>query len=296
MTTSIGLIESILNVGIFRPPSRSINCSSYIKFVDDISYFIIHPKSKSKTSPYILWSHGNGADLQYLYPILKSVFIRLYEQIGIIAYDYRGYGLSKGICREENCYQDLDKMIEFCIKLGIPSKRLFLVGISLGSGVVVEYVSRNSYKWTTPIILMCPYMSICRILFDPPYMATAYNILLKYVDKFKSIFKIQNIESPIIIYHGLRDELISYKHSLELQKNNPKHTTVILLKDATHDLLNHIDMREIWNICFNFINQDSVDSVDSVDPGSIDPGSIDPESIDPESIDPDPISPKVVKP
>lgn len=255
MSTNTSLVESLLNMAIFMPPKRSINKPDYIKHLDDITYFVIHPKSNDSNSPYILWSHGNGCDLQYLYPVLRSVFIRLNQQIGIISYDYRGYGLSGGTCKESNCYQDLDKMVEFCISdLSISSNRLFLVGRSLGSGVVVDYVSKNYYKWTTPIILMCPYKTICRVPFDPPNIAAMYNIMLKYIDRFRSIDKIQYIESPIIIYHGIRDELISYKHSLELQKHNPKNTTVILLRDATHNLLNHVDMREIWNIVFNFIN------------------------------------------
>lgn len=281
-TSNIGFVESKMNELIFKPPNREyfnsqLNNKSekphYIKIFEckdessntdqqiNLSYFVIHPVDRNRSyNPYILWSHGNGSDLMELYPIIKNLHTRLSGQIGIIVYDYEGYGLSSGQSREINCYRNLDMMIEFCkTRLNIPLDRLFLLGHSLGTGVVINYVSKIT-EWKTPIILLSPYKSISRVLVDPHWTDILTNFIVNCIDRFKSIDKIENITCPIVIYHGMRDTLIDYHHSIELRKKNKTRTTLILIKRAGHnDILNHIDPKEIWNIVFNHINSKSED-------------------------------------
>jgi abhydrolase domain-containing protein 17 len=280
---SIGYIETQMNNLIFKPPNRQYikkngDIPKYIEnftsesFNDDtidLSYFVIHPneirharksekrKAKKKSNPpYILWSHGNGCDLIESYPVMRALHSELGGHVGIIMYDYEGYGLSSGNCRETNCYRDLELMVDYCTsKLEIPKDRLFLLGHSLGTGVVVDYVSSHKSDWKTPIILLSPYKTISRVMVDPHWMDLITNTLINSIDRFTSIDKIGEIDTPIIIYHGMKDALITYKHSVELRNANKKRTTLVLLKKATHnDILTHIDPKEIWNIVFNFIN------------------------------------------
>jgi fermentation-respiration switch protein FrsA (DUF1100 family) len=37
-------------------------------------------------------------------------------------------------------------------------------------------------------------------------------------DRFKNIEKIANVKSPTFLVHGKQDQLISYKHSIDLHK------------------------------------------------------------------------------
>ena len=287
--TEIGYIESKMNGLIFQPPNREyfkteLDPPKYIETFttnisdnDDLdhnkvtlSYFVLHPneiaharkseKTKARLNtypPYILWSHGNGSDLIESYPVMKALHSELGRHIGIIMYDYEGYGLSSGKCREVNCYRDLDIMVKLCrTQFKIPSDRLFLLGHSLGTGVVIDYVSSRP-EWKTPIILLSPYKTISRVLVDPHWTDLFTNLVVNSLDRFTSINKFDKIRCPVIIYHGLKDTMIDYRHSVELRKLNKKRTTLILLKSAGHnDILSYIDPKEIWNIVFNHINKD----------------------------------------
>jgi pimeloyl-ACP methyl ester carboxylesterase len=286
----IGYIESKMNSLIFKPPDReylknNMEAPKYIETFENehdndndndndndadvkMSYFVIHPneiaharKSEKKkirkklNPPYILWSHGNGCDLIESHSVIKALHSEMGGHVGIVMYDYEGYGLSSGQCRETNCYRDLKIMVKFCRKkLRIPKDRLFLLGHSLGTGVVIHYVS-NSPEWRTPIILLSPYKSISRVLVDPHWSDLLTNFAINCLDRFTSIDKYGKINCPVVIYHGMKDSLIDFRHSIELRKLNKKRTTLILLKRAGHnDILSHIDPKEIWNIVFNHIN------------------------------------------
>ena len=154
-----------------------------------------------------------------------------------------------------NCYRDLKFMIDMCHdKYNISKDKLFLLGQSLGTGIVIDYVS-NHPEWKTPIILLSPYKTISRVLVDPDWKDVITNLVINSIDRFASIDKIENIKCSVIIYHGMKDEMINYKHSIELRKRNKSNTTLILLKYAHHnDILSYIDVKEIWNIIFNHLN------------------------------------------
>ena len=130
--------------------------------------------------------------------------------ISIFAYDYIGYGLSQNLKpREKLCYESFETvMYHLLYNLNINATDICLVGHSLGTGIVVDYISKNN--WVTPCILISPYKSICRIVADTCSM--------RLVDKFESIQKISTINCPIKIFHGKSDKLILISHSIELYK------------------------------------------------------------------------------
>lgn len=275
MSESMNMIEKVMNANIFHPPHRrqddSVDYITRTKKEDGapikVAYFVLHPEppktikkkygddhKNNSDLPYLVWNHGNACDIQEIRMNMENMFERMGRNIGIIAYDYEGYGYSSGVCRESNCYRDLEIVIDFCTDdLGISKNRLFLVGQSLGTGVVIDYVC--NHNWKTPIILFSPYKTISRVIYDPSIFNVGMYLTVNAVDRFRSIDKIGQIDAPIIIYHGVKDRLIEFYHALELQKTNPQNTTVILIREADHnDILSHVDFREIWNVVFNHLN------------------------------------------
>lgn len=70
--------------------------------------------------------------------------------MNVIAYDYRGYGISVGETSEENTYEDCEITISFALKtLNYKINELILWGFSLGSGPAVHLASK--YEVTTLI-------------------------------------------------------------------------------------------------------------------------------------------------
>ena len=100
----------------------------------------------------------------------------------------------------------------------INNNQIILYGESLGSGVAVELGKKNNFN---SIILESPFTSIensAKIYY--PYLPI--NLLLK--DRYDSKNKIKKINSPILIMHGKKDNIVPQKMGLELFEiaNKPK--------------------------------------------------------------------------
>lgn len=240
-SSEVGLIESSMNTCVFMPPKREeikietdssgkiIGAPSWMdfKYVDEklengqqyevrLSYFVLHPekKYKSDSSKYIIWSHGNASDLISTYRLMEEYYEQMKGRVGIIAYDYEGYGYSSGTYSEKNSYNDLTLMVAHAIRnMKINKDNLLLVGQSLGTGVVVDFC--HTHGWTTPISLISPYESIVKVV-----SGTETSSSLRSIDMFTTYTKIDDLLCRIIIYHGENDELISPKHSIEMYENN----------------------------------------------------------------------------
>ena len=118
---------------------------------------------------------------------------------------------------------------------------ILLVGQSLGTGIVVDYISKQQNKWSNPVILISPYKSIPKII-------TQYNLIefLICKNKFCTYDKIIKTICPIKIFHGCIDNLIPISHSEELFELTPNKSIQPTWFDNTghNDILNKIDMDE----------------------------------------------------
>ncbi len=101
---------------MFRPPEASYDESNeaYVALAtpeeENIACFYYPAKMGF---PTLLWSHGNGEDIGLLEPILE--YYHKYG-LGILAYDYPGYGLSSGSPTEESCYRSAEAAMLYLIE------------------------------------------------------------------------------------------------------------------------------------------------------------------------------------
>lgn len=204
-----------------------------------VCFCIIYPKIAKVMKKYVVWSYGNACDMLSMKEYAVN-FANKY-QIAIVLYDYIGYGLSRDNRKptEQNCYDSLDSVISYLQNRDI---EIILVGHSLGTGIVVDYVSKNIY-WDMPIVLISPYKSIVSIRFDTSFKY----YLFSYFNRFNSYSKINKVFCPVKIFHGIDDSLINVSHSNALYS---------LLRDTTYlptffanvghnDILQHIDFSSI---------------------------------------------------
>lgn len=231
---SIGSIDRKITDMIFRPPKYSfslhdfwndeINTENIESFIlSDIHVITINPAQKQHNIR-IIFSQGNGSDN---YMMLDYLFA-LSQTLGVVVttYNYPGYGMSCGTPSEENCYKSHTRVIEHY--QGQPEK-IILVGQSLGTGVVLDYVS--THKWTQPIMLVSPYLSIPTIL-GQSYSFVDY--LLKH-NTFASHRKMSRVTCPVQFVHGLADTLIKPLHTYYLHRQCKTSFPAHYIKDIGHN-------------------------------------------------------------
>lgn len=241
-------IEDTMNSMIFLPPDTP---KEYFNRLKTTHCKLLSVKSKignkiwmTKHIPsgnynkYLIYSHGNASDIYDMDNYFETICDRL--NVCVIGYDYVGYGLSEGDPTEQNAYDSHEAVVNFVInELKIDPKDVILCGQSLGTGIVVDYISKN--KWNSPVILISPYETIGTVV-----LGTSA-ICFSPIDKFKSTSKISKVTCPIKIFHGEKDTLINISHAKKLYNQLiNKALAPIWIPDATHNnILDLIDMMDL---------------------------------------------------
>jgi len=166
----------------------------------------------------ILFSHSNAEDLGMIY----GWFVDFAKQlnVNVMAYDYTGYGKSREqqpaapdkpiVPTEENVYDDVQAAFNWLLATGMRPDQIILYGRSLGSGPTC-YLAQKLTEEGTPcagVILQSPLLSAYRVVFNFRFTMAG--------DMFPNIDRVANIESPIFVIHGTRDEIVPFWHGEEL--------------------------------------------------------------------------------
>ena len=173
----------------------------------------------------IFYLHGNAGSVNSWGEVAKT-YTRLNYDVFIL--DYRGYGKSEGSIRsQEQLFEDIQIAYDE-MKKRYSEDSIIVLGYSVGTGPAGKIASANHPKL---LILQAPYYSLVDLMRRTyPIIPT---FLLKY--KFKTHEYIKNCKTPILIFHGDQDEVISYNSSIKLKKLMKDADTFITLKGQGHN-------------------------------------------------------------
>ena len=214
---------------IFLPSTDGVKISVYLSAP-------IHGVHK-----YLVWAHGNAMRVEDMISYLQNVQDSL--GVGFILFDYQGYGCSDGEPSEEKCYDDIEAVMEYALNdLKIKSDDLYLIGASLGTGVVIDYA--HNHDWKNPLILISPYKTIVKVVCD--------SSCVRPIDKFRSEAKLPKLNCPVRIFHGEQDNLIGIEHGRHLFSTlKDKSLEPIWIPNADHNniyrYIEFDDIREVLN-------------------------------------------------
>jgi fermentation-respiration switch protein FrsA (DUF1100 family) len=207
---------------IFQPQPNSYSANdSIIKLTTPNGEKISAKFFKNSNAEFtILFSHGNAEDI-----FTSAEFSKKLSDLGfnVLAYDYRGYGLSEGKSSEKNSYEDAETAYNYLINdLKIAPEKIIIFGRSLGGGVSIELASR---KKCGGLIAESTFVSAFRVM-------TTYKIYP--FDEFENLKKIPNVRCPLLLIHGKKDELIPIWHGEKLfsAANEPKYFYQV--EEGTH--------------------------------------------------------------
>jgi pimeloyl-ACP methyl ester carboxylesterase len=234
---SIASVDDFVTERVFQPPVRSdfilqtisdANCETFfLKTVtgEDIHVFRYTIPGSNKL---VIFSHGNASDVN-TFSQYVAWFAKKY-QVNAVVYDYPGYGQSSSTPSEENCYDAIDAVVNF-YKERFDVKNIILIGQSLGTGITIHYAVQK--KWTTPIVLISPYKSISRVVYDS-WCSSAIDSAFSH-NMFVSIDKVSKMKCSAKIYHGTHDTVIDISHGKDLYHKLPdKRFTPEWIDGANH--------------------------------------------------------------
>lgn len=151
----------------------------------------------------LLYSHGNAEDLGDLGPFLEAL---RRAGFSVMAYDYRGYGLSTGRPSERSAYRDgAAAYAHLTGALGVPPERVVLHGRSLGGGVAAALAERE--PGVAGLVLESTFTSI---------FGVSPGVRLFPFDKFPSRARLARVRRPVLVIHGTADEVIPFAHGQRL--------------------------------------------------------------------------------
>lgn len=159
----------------------------------------------------ILYFHGNAGDLSRWGEIVMPLMDLGYD---VLVMDYRGYGKSTGKLSEKALYQDAQLFYDHALKT-YREKDIVVYGRSLGASIATQLASNTNPK---KLILETPFYSLLETARERfPFLPAKQ--LLKY--RMPSFEYIQRVKMPVVIFHGTKDNVISYESGKKLFESIP---------------------------------------------------------------------------
>ena len=187
-----------------------------VKSLDNIELLSWYYNKDLKKYKTILFLHGNAGALEnriYKLNHFKNM------DINFLIISWRGFNDNKGKPTEKGLYKDARGAVAWLKTKGITEKDIVLYGESLGTGIAIEIAQNKNFAG---VILESPYTSMIDLGKDK-YPFLPVKLLLR--DKYESINKIKNINSPILVMHGKADNIVPFYMGEKLYKyaNKPKY-------------------------------------------------------------------------
>ena len=175
--------------------------------------------------PVVVYFQGNGGGLNLRAERFRKLTA---DGTGLVALNYRGYGGSEGRPSEEGIILDAKAAYDFAAQR-YGADRVVLWGESLGTGVAVALAAERP---VARVILESPYTSIADVA-ATIYWFVPVRFLLK--DGFPSDARIAKVTAPVLVAHGVRDNVVPFRFGERLYSliRGPKQ--FIRLPEAGHN-------------------------------------------------------------
>ncbi len=192
--------------------------------------------------PTIIFSHGNGGNVANYFPIVYD--INKMTGCGVLIYDYRGYGKSKGFSCEKNTYEDLRSAVKF-VREDKGKPDIILWGVSIGGAVTAQIATEQTFR---AVILQNTFSNIrdmaeykiLEVFFRKTNNTNIKKAIhwlvyhLPCLQPFDTKNKVGKIKSPLLIMSSAKDTLIPVEMAYVNAENN-KNAKLIVKDFGDHN-------------------------------------------------------------
>lgn len=175
----------------------------------------------------VLYFHGNRKNIERYAPYAKN-FTRNNFEVWMM--DYPGFGKTTGTRSEQTMYDDAAILYQLA-RSRFAKDSILIYGKSIGTGVATQLAALKDCK---RVILETPYYSVDALM---RHYAFIYPVSAMAKYHFPNNTYLKKIDSPITVFHGTKDEVIPYKQSLRLAKENAG-VQLVTIDKGRHNNLN----------------------------------------------------------
>lgn len=167
----------------------------------------------------ILYLHGNAGHLDYYWPRIELLSnTGRKNRFGVMAIDYRGFGLSEGSPTEEGMYVDSDAAMKWLKEQGLTDDRLVIYGFSLGSAPATELTANPRTLQPSKLMLENPFASDDVMVEDGSGLTLPGSYFSSL--EINNGDEIQKVEEPFFWIHGTSDSFLRIEtHGETIYKN-----------------------------------------------------------------------------
>jgi len=178
----------------------------------------------------VLVSHGNAGNLTYRLYLAEAL---LSTGASVFLYDYQGYGRSEGTPSVGGICQDGAAAFKYLTESEhIPESDIVLYGESIGSGVSCHL--SNGHKCAA-IILQSGFSSLNKIAREKYLLFKLYPPSLFPEPTLDSLACVKKAHPPLLIIHGLADEIVPPEHARELFAQALEPRQLVLIPAVGHN-------------------------------------------------------------
>jgi fermentation-respiration switch protein FrsA (DUF1100 family) len=208
----------------------------------NIQGLYFHKNSSSKH--IIIYFHGNAGNMYHRIDEATKLF-----NIGpdLLLVSYRGYAQSEGSPTEKGIYIDAESSIAYAVNtLNYDLKNVILYGRSIGTTAAVNAAQKKQIE---KLILITP-LAPGKLMADQIGLGSLKSLV---GNPFDSLSKINNVQCPLLVIHGAKDEVIPYNQGKLLfdEYKGPKKFVSII--NGNHNDLEYTDEALYWSSIRTFI-------------------------------------------
>ena len=186
----------------------------------------------------VVYFHGNGGNLSIWAPILVGIARRGYS---VVAYDYRGYGLSTGRPTEGGLYRDVDVVVEQFWKGLRPKTPIVYWGRSLGTAMAAYAATVRA---PDGLILESGFPDARSLVRSMPPPLTFLTLFSTY--RFPVVEFLRRVTVPVLVMHGDDDQVIPIAQGRALFERVSGRKQFLTIRGGDHNDLAPPDPRTYW--------------------------------------------------
>jgi uncharacterized protein len=148
--------------------------------------------------------HGNAGNISHRLPLTEAL---LASGAAVLAFDYRGYGLSEGRPTEAGTYLDALAAYVWLRQRGFAATNIIAYGLSLGGGVASGLAERETVGG---LVLHSTFTSV------PDLGAELYPWLpVRTLGRIRydTRARLAGLRVPVLVLHSRADHLIGFQHA-----------------------------------------------------------------------------------